>query len=336
MVAFCDIIPARAEEAAKTFGAPGAKTYTDYNELLKDETIDVVHVLTPNVAHCPITVAAFEAGKHVMCEKPMAATTEDAQKMLDAWKRAARNSPLAIRTGSVPTPCVSTRPARLAIWAISTWERPMRFAAAPFPHGAYFPTEALQGGGPLIDIGTHALDLTLWCMNNYEVASVSGSVFYKLGHLPEATKGNMFGPWDPETYEVEDSAFGFIKMKNGATIFLEASWALNVRSSREACTTLCGTKAGAEIIGGMSEDDYDLMFNKTCHGKLTEEHFSAEGAVAFFEGASSEPKDLECAQWLDCILNDHDPVVMPEQAFTVTKILDAVYQSAATGKEIRF
>ncbi len=84
IVAFCDIIRERAEKGAKEYGTPDAKVYEDYHELLKDSAIDVVHVCTPNVAHCPITVAAFEAGKHVMCEKPMAARTEDAQKMLDA------------------------------------------------------------------------------------------------------------------------------------------------------------------------------------------------------------------------------------------------------------
>ncbi len=90
ITAFCDIIKERARKAAEKYGAEGAKVYTDYQELLKDESIDVVHVCTPNVAHCPITVAAFEAGKHVMCEKPMAATTEDAQKMMDAWKKSGK------------------------------------------------------------------------------------------------------------------------------------------------------------------------------------------------------------------------------------------------------
>ena len=91
------------------------------------------------------------------------------------------------------------------------------------PTWGVFMDKDKQGGGPLIDIGTHALDITLWCMNNYEIDSVSGSVFYKLGGLQQATEGNLFGPWDPKTYEVEDSAMGFIKMKNGATINLEAS-----------------------------------------------------------------------------------------------------------------
>jgi hypothetical protein len=89
MVAFCDIIPERAKKAATDYGTPEAKTYTDYKEMLADKSIefDVVHVCTPNVVHCPVAVAAFEAGKHVMCEKPMAHSTSDAQKMLDAWKK---------------------------------------------------------------------------------------------------------------------------------------------------------------------------------------------------------------------------------------------------------
>lgn len=90
IVAFCDIQVERAEKAAKEYGTEDAKVYEDYIEMLKDENIDVVHVCTPNVAHCPITVAAFEAGKHVLCEKPMAATTEDAQKMMDAWKKSGK------------------------------------------------------------------------------------------------------------------------------------------------------------------------------------------------------------------------------------------------------
>ena len=87
MVAFCDIIEERAKKAAEEFGVPGAKYYTDYKELLKDESIEVVHVCTPNREHSFITVDALEAGKHVMCEKPMAINTEEAQKMLDAARR---------------------------------------------------------------------------------------------------------------------------------------------------------------------------------------------------------------------------------------------------------
>ena len=133
------------------------------------------------------------------------------------------------------------------------------------PTWGVFPNKALQGGGPLIDIGTHALDITLWMMNNYEPESVSGQVFYKLGRQEDGPEGNVFGPWDPKTFEVEDSAFGLVKMKNGATIYLEASWALNVLKSMEASTTLCGTKAGAEIHHGGSYPQDELIYNTVEH-----------------------------------------------------------------------
>ena len=91
MVAFCDIIVERAEKAAKQYGTPDAKVYEDYKELLEDKTIDVVHVCTPNRAHSFITVDALEAGKHVMCEKPMAINSAEAKKMLDAAERPANS-----------------------------------------------------------------------------------------------------------------------------------------------------------------------------------------------------------------------------------------------------
>ncbi len=120
-------------------------------------------------------------------------------------------------------------------------------AAAPCPPGACSWNEYEQGGGPLIDIGTHALDLTLWVMNNYEPAMVVGSAFRKLADTENAA--NAWGSWDPKKFTVEDSAFGFIKMKNGATIVLESAWALNTLMTSEAKTMLCGTKGGADMLG---------------------------------------------------------------------------------------
>lgn len=125
-------------------------------------------------------------------------------------------------------------------------------------------------------------------------------------------------------------------MENGATIFLESSWALNVKDSREAATTLCGTKAGAEMIGGMSGKAYDLVINETTGGILTEEHISDTGAVAFFEGnGGGTPADKECKQWLEAILEDKEPLVKAEQAFVVTQILDTIYKAAAEGHEVQ-
>lgn len=92
MVAFCDIVPERAEKAKAEFGDENSAVYTDYKELLKDASIDVIHVCTPNISHAEISIAAMEAGKHVMCEKPMAKTTAEAQAMIDLiranWEKA--------------------------------------------------------------------------------------------------------------------------------------------------------------------------------------------------------------------------------------------------------
>jgi len=192
IVAFCDIIAERDQKAAKEYGAKGAKVYTDYSELLANKEVEVVHVLTPNVAHCPITVAA--------------------------WKKSGRKSTIGYQNrfrSEIQALHQSCQAGELGDIYYAKAHAVRRRA---IPKWGVFLNKALQGGGPLIDIGTHALDITLWMMNNYDVESVSGSVFYKLGNLPQVIEGNMFGPWDPETYEVEDSAVGFIKMKDGATI----------------------------------------------------------------------------------------------------------------------
>lgn len=335
IVAFCDIVEERAVKAAKEYGSKDAKVYTDYNELLKDESIGTVHVLTPNVSHSPITVAAFAAGKNVMCEKPMAHNTESAKLMIDAWKKSGKKFTVGYQNRFRPevtalkTSCDNDELGEIYFAKAHAIRR------RAVPTWGVFPDKSQQGGGPLIDIGTHALDITLWMMNNYKPVSVMGSVYEKLGHLPEATEGNMFGPWDPETYEVEDSAFGYIKFEDGATIFLESSWALNVTESKEAATTLCGTKAGAEIKAGMSYRQNQLIYNNSRNGLLMEQNISESGNIAFFEGDSNAPEVLEAKQWLDAVQFDKEPLVHPEQAFTVTKILDAIYESAREGKEVK-
>ena len=338
MVAFCDIIEERAAKAAKQYGGSRARVYTDYLKMLQDNEIDVVHVLTPNVAHSAVAIAAFESGKHVMCEKPMAHCPEDAKKMLDAWKKSGKKFTIGYQNRFRPEVQNLKRACEAGELGDIYYAKAHAVRRRAVPTWGVFPNRALQGGGPLIDIGTHALDITLWCMNNYQPVSVSGSVFYKLGHLPQAVEGNMFGQWDPQTYEVEDSAFGFIKMENGATIYLETSWALNMLGAKEAAATLCGTKAGAEINSGMSVKDKEdkLVFNRGHHGKLTEEHYSPGKAVDYFSGKEMTDGVCEAKQWLEAILNDTEPLVKPEQAYVVTQILEGIYKAAETGKEVFF
>lgn len=266
-----------------------------------------------------------------MCEKPMAHNSEAAKSMMDAWKKSGKKFTIGYQNRfrrEIDALHMACEKDELGDIYFAKAHAVRRRAV---PTWGVFPNKALQGGGPLIDIGTHALDITLWMMNNYKPKSVTGSVFYKMA---DQVEGNMFGPWDPSTFEVEDSAFGLIKMENGATIFLEASWALNVAESREAATTLCGTKAGAEIKNAMSRDKADLVFNRAKNGMLMEEKNSPGGAIAYFNGGSDDPGYLEAKQWLNAIVNDTDPVVKPEQAFVVTQILEAIYKAHETGKEV--
>lgn len=334
LVAFCDLIEERAAKAAAEYGAEGAKVYTDYHKLLADPSIDVVHVLTPNVSHCQITVDAFAAGKHVMCEKPMAATTSDAQKMMDAWKKSGKQFTIGYQNRFRPEVQTLKHSCEKGELGDIYYAEAFAIRRRGVPTWGVFPDKAKQGGGPLIDIGTHSLDMTLWMMDNYKPVSVTGSVFYKLGSLEQATEGNIFGPWDTKTFEVEDSAFGFVKMENGATIEVKASWAINMMDAREASTTLCGTLAGAEIHSGQSYPVPELIFNRGHNGMLTNEHLSGGGSAAYFEGKRSDMGTLEAGQWLNALLTNTKPLVLPEQAFAVTRILDAIYESARIGKEI--
>lgn len=328
IVAFCDIIEERAVECAEKYGVPGAKTYTDYQKLLSEGGVDVVHVCTPNDSHAPISIAALEAGAHVMCEKPMAKKAADARAMLEAAKRTGKK----LTVGYQSRYRADSQYLKQLIQEGGLGEVYMAKAHAvrrrAVPTWGVFLDAEKQGGGPLIDIGTHALDLTLWLMDNYAVKSVTGSVYRKLADRENAA--NAWGPWDPKTYTVEDSAFGFITMQNGATIFLESSWALNTLETDEAKCTLMGTEAGADMRKG-------LRINGEHNSRLyTQEIELKAGGVAFYEGASTAPHEIEAAQWIDAVINDKQPTVLPEQACVVSEVLEAIYESAAQGKTIYF
>lgn len=328
MVAFCDIVEERAQKAKEEYGTPDAKVYTDYQELLKDKQIEVIHVCTPNRSHAPITIDSLHAGKHVMCEKPMAKTAEDARKMVQAAKETGKKLTIGYQHRHKPE----------AIYLKSVIERgdlgDIYFAKAfairrrGTPNWGVFLNEYEQGGGPLIDIGTHSLDVTLYLMNNYEPKMVVGTKYKKVNN---ADCGNPWGGWDPEQHTMEDSAFGFIVMKNGATIILESSWALNTcEPIQEGSTVLCGSDAGAQIKNGVT-------INKGEFNRLIEiKPDMASGGVAFYAGHASTPADVEARRWIDAVKNDTDPIVLPEQACVVSEILEAIYKSAATGQPVFF
>ena len=329
MVAFCDLVSERAEKAAKEYGTSDAKVYTDYKELLKDPTIDVVHVCTPNRSHSFITVDALDAGKNVMCEKPMAINSAEAQKMLDAAKRSGKKLSIGYQNRFRDDSLYLKKEAEDGTFGDIYYAKATAIRRRGVPNWGVFLDEYEQGGGPLIDIGTHTLDLTLWMMNNYKPKYCLGMVYHKLNN--DKDQANMWGNWNPEKFTVEDSAFGFVVMENGATIVLESSWALNSLDVREAVTTLCGTKAGGDMVDG-------VRINGVRNGRqyVLKPNFSA-GGVAFNDGLKGEtPAEREERLWIEAIRNGTDPITLPEQAFCVTRILEGIYTSAKTGEIYRF
>lgn len=328
MTAFCDVSPKQAADAASKYGVKEAKVYGNYRQMLRDKSLDVIHVCTPNKSHGRITVDALMAGKHVMCEKPMAKTAADARLMVQAAKRSGKKLSIGYQNRFRSDSLVLNKLCREGALGDIYYAKAHAVRRRAVPTWGVFLNEDEQGGGPLIDIGTHALDLTLWMMNNYKPRSVVGNVYHKLGGRKNSA--NAWGPWDPRKFTVEDSAFGFITMENGATILLESSWALNMLQTGEAKTTLCGTEGGADMTDG-------LTINGEKHSKLFATKVQlAAGGVDFFDASQDIPADLEARMWIDCVVNDTEPLVKPEEALVVTEILEAIYKSARTGKPVYF
>ncbi|TDL32789.1 Gfo/Idh/MocA family oxidoreductase [Jeotgalibacillus sp. S-D1] len=328
LVAFCDVLLERAKKAATEYGIESAKVYERYNELLEDKTIEVVHVLTPNDTHAEISIAALHSGKHVMCEKPMAKSSKEARLMVEAANQSGKKLTIGYNNRFRPDSQHLKKICEHGDLGEVYFAKAHAIRRRAVPTWGVFLDEEKQGGGPLIDIGTHALDLTLWTMNNYKPKTVIGSSYHKLSQKKDAA--NAWGPWDTEKFTVEDSAFGFIKMENGATIVLEASWALNSLEVDEAKCSLSGTEGGADMKDG-------LRINGENFGKLYTTNVDLGGdGVAFYDGKTESDADLEARLWIDTILNDTEPIVKPEQAYVVTQIIEAIYESAKTGQAVHF
>ncbi len=344
VVGFCDIVPERAEAAAKKYGTPDALVCTDYRDLLARPDIDVVHVCTPNNSHAEISIAALESGKHVMCEKPMAKTAAEAKAMLDASRANGKLLTIGYQNRFREDSLFMKNLCGNGDLGEIYFAKAFALRRRGVPVWGVFMDKEKQGGGPLIDLATHALDLTLWMMDNYEPVTVLGVTFDKLAKI--GSSANIMGPWDPAKFEVEDSAFGLVKFKNGATVIVEASWALNTVLANEGMTLLCGTKAGADMFpptgpvvrtsDWQAAPAYYVRVNGEHNGKLYVQNYTMGGSFLADGGVKEQfvggMKELDV--WLKAIRGEDDLVVKPEQAYVVTRILEAIYQSALSGDAV--
>ncbi|MCI0737852.1 MAG: Gfo/Idh/MocA family oxidoreductase, partial [Gemmataceae bacterium] len=229
--------------------------FTDYHELLADERIDVVDVCAPSGLHAEISIAALEAGKHVLVEKPMATNSDDAVGMLEAARRAGRKLMVAqhLRFGPAMLQLrryLERHPLGQVYYGRGQWLRRRRLPARPG-----FTQRSQSGGGAVYDLGIHMFDLTWWMMGCPRPIAVSGGMYDHLSRRDDL--GSEWGQWDHTQIDVDDFAAGLVRCENGALLSLEVSWLGFQRESEFWRMQLYGTERGLTwpnpVISGESD-----------------------------------------------------------------------------------
>jgi predicted dehydrogenase len=321
VVAGSDISKAALQKWGATYGID--RLLTDSAELIGDPDIDIIDICTPNNYHAPLAVAAMQAGKHVICEKPLAPTPDEIRKMIAARDASGkmlmtaqhfrfRGSSQAMKN-EIDTGVLGD------VYHARSWM--LRRAAAPTRPG--FIIKKHSGGGPCIDIGVHILDLTLWFMGNPKPVAVTGVARAELAHQEGAF--SIWGGPIPAEFDVEDFAAAFVRFENGATLVLEMSWMLHHHTGERAEDMqmwLYGTRGG-------------------CHWPSCEVYQSNNATSQHYNRSLQIVRDgleahaLECVEFAKAIVDGAPSPVPAEQSLQVMAILDGVYRSQESGGETR-
>jgi len=317
MFAFADISKAALDRVGD---AQGVKVrYEKPEDLIANPEIDIVDVCTPNMYHKPLTVAALNAGKNVICEKPLAPTPADIKEMIKARDKSGKLLMTAqhfrFQGTSKALKAEIEGGALGKIYHARCWM--LRRAAAPTRPG--FILKKHSGGGPCIDIGVHILDLTLWMMGNPKPVAVTGIARTELANQPGAF--SIWGGAIPKELDVEDFAAGFVRFQNGATLVIEVSWLLHHKTMGEDMQMwLYGDKGGAH----WPSNEILTANNKTGQLLNTQLQMADKGA----------PHALECKAFAAAVAQGKPSPVPAEQSMDVMAILDGLYRSSKAGKEV--
>ncbi len=295
---------------------PGAHTYHDWHELVARDDIDVIDVCTPNRTHAAIVLAALAAGKHVLCEKPLATSAEEVRAMRDAAASAGRLLMAAQHFRFDPV----ARQLKALIDAGTLgsvyYTRAQWLRRRSVPVATTFIERRLSGGGPVFDIGVHVLDLAYWFLGAPEPVSVSAFVDTKLAHDPQLS--GSWGDWDHARYDVEDFTAGLVRFRDGGVLLLEASW-LGFQPEKELTRLQCfGTRAGlvwpdGVVVGETNRVPWDMKLSEVPEQSPHHEEIMAF-AVAVRDGMPS-------------------PVPV-EESLSVVRILEAFYRSGQERREV--
>ena len=321
LYALCDINENRLKEMGEKYGV--TRLFTDKDEMLKLKEIDAVSVCTWNSQHAPCTIAALNAGKHVLCEKPMAMNAEEAKAM----KEAAEKNGKLLMIGFVRRYGNDCK--ILQDFIRNDYMGELYYAKATYLRrdgnpGGWFGDKSRSGGGPLIDLGVHVIDLVRYLSGNPKPVSVYGATFQKLFDrkgMIGAPKYLSASASENDICDVEDLASAMIRFDNGEVLSVEAAFSLNIKDDT-GTIELFGTKAGAKL-------DPELELFGSQDGYLSNMTLAAPSALSF-----SGLFENEINHYVDCVMGKAECKSPAEDGIEMMKILDAVYESARTGHEV--
>jgi predicted dehydrogenase len=329
IVGLCDLNEEVLAQVGLLYGVE--KLYTDYQEMLGSD-IDCVSVCVPNKFHAPIVVDCLKAGKHVLCEKPLARNAKEGQKMVDAAEAAGKTLMIQFNNRFRPEAQVLKGYADAGTFGDIYFARCGWIRRNGIPGwGGWFTQKEVAGGGPLIDLAVHMLDLTMWLMGNPAPVSCMASTYSVFGQKMEA-----LGPWGTPKldggFDVEDMAVGMLKFEDGQTIMLEASWASRIK--REwVYSTLMGTEAGASLERVFACDGVDDSAVDSLE-IYTQEQGEAVDRVVKLEPDPVMGRHAAVMHFADCVISGEQPISPGTDGLRLMKIIDAMYKSAETGKAV--
>ncbi len=320
IVALCDANAERAKRLASTIGVQ--EYYDNSRELIANDNVDAIYIAVPNAFHAPLAEEALERGKHVILEKPFALNAREARAVADAATRTGKlfmlgmNQRFAPGAQKIKSLAEAGRLGEI-YHAKACW---MRRSGIP-SLGTWFSSKALAGGGSLLDIGVHMMDLSLYIMDNFQPEAVTGATYTKFGNRGLGEGGWGISEKENIEFDVDDFATALIKLKGGATLQLDVSWALHQAQANAMNVSLFGSEAGAGVYPaelyqpGTNAGEYQVIQNVDAPMQF--------GHTSRFHN------------FINAILGTEALCVTIDQALAVQAIIDAIYRSCESGREVR-
>ncbi|APC49467.1 dehydrogenase [Virgibacillus halodenitrificans] len=313
LMAVNDMNKERADEVAKKYNIP--HVFSTYHELFA--VVDAVTICTPNKFHAEISIAALNAGVHVFCEKPMAITTEECERMIEASQKVGKLLSIGYHYRYTEVSQIAKRAVMENQIGDPLVTRVQALRRRKVPGWGVFTNKELQGGGSLIDFGCHLLDLSIWLLGDPEPVEVIGKTYNRLSKSP--IQINDWGSFNYQTFEVDDHVSAYITFENDISVLFECSWAANIKEDKIHLSV-----SGAE--GGLNMYPFELYQPKL--GSMME-------TTAKAEHNEKRAGVVQAENFVNSCLGESELVVKPEQAMKVSKIIEAIYQSSESGTSVK-